>query len=293
MSKSIAVIIPSLNSPIIDQVIAAVLAQGGVANRPEIIVVGRDESGLIPSQSGVRFVDTGEPVWASVARNRGTAVTNADLLVYLDSDCLPTASWLAEHLRAHAAGHQVVGGGVKLTGHNYWSLTYNVTLFHEFATASPPGPRLYMPTLNLSVNRQVVEKVGGLNEELKRAHDIEWTLRMTRAGFQPYFWPTATVEHRHNRESWLEVWRDCVRSAYYTSQIRRQNSDLLSSSVILSWPVALLMLSPLIAALTVGKILWQRPYIWQYWQTLPAVYLTKIGWCYGASRAWRQSFDNL
>jgi GT2 family glycosyltransferase len=288
-----SLIIPSLNSPIIDQVISAVMRQTALERLTEIVVVGKDEAHLLPGNPLVRLIDTGQPTPAATARNLGIQAVHTDLILFLDSDCLPDASWLAEHLRAHAAGHQVVSGGVKLTGHNYWSLAYNVTLFHEFATASLPGPKQYLPTLNLSVNRQVVEKVGGLNEGLKRAHDIEWTIRMTRAGFQPYFWPAAAVEHRHNRESWPAVWRDCVRSAYYTSQIRRQNADLLPSSFILSWPLALLILSPFVAALTVAGILWRRPYIWRYWRTLPAVYLTKVGWCYGASRAARQSFDSF
>ena len=66
-SQGISVIIPSLNSPIIDRVVDAILAQEDVEEIDEIVVIGKDDRGLLPQTSRVRFVDTGEPVNASAA----------------------------------------------------------------------------------------------------------------------------------------------------------------------------------------------------------------------------------
>lgn len=284
MAESVAVIIPSLNSPIIDQVITAVLAQEGVAKPPEIIVVGLDEAGLIPPQAGVRFVDTGEPVWASVARNRGTAVTNAEILVYLDSDCLPAPGWLAAHLAAHRAGHAVVSGSVLAQGVNYWHLTYNLTLFHEILAQNQAGPRDFLATLNLSVARRVIDQVGGMSETVNRVEDVDWTTRMRRANIQPYFWPEAAVVHQHNRTTWQAVWRDCALSGYHMRRLRLQHRDLLQAPAILRYPRLVWWLSPLIALAATGRIVAKRPYfLRRFWHTLPALYLTKIAWCWGAS----------
>ncbi len=146
-----SIIIPSLNSPIIDRVVEAVAAQDGYGEQDEIIVVGRDEAGLLGERTAAYLIDTGQPVDASSARNRGIEAAQGDLLIFLDSDCLPQVGWLAAHRAAHAKGHEVVGGGVLPDGHNYWHLTYNLTMFHEVFSTAPAGTRPFMPTLNLSL----------------------------------------------------------------------------------------------------------------------------------------------
>ena len=189
-----AVIIPNLNSPIIEQVIIALQNQENVLYKPEIVIVGKDEIGQIPSGAPVHFIDTGQPVLASVARNRGAIETDAELLIFLDSDCLPVPNWLAAHQEAHRAGHKVVSGSVLPQGSNYWHLTYNLTLFHEILSLNAMGQRDFLATLNLSVERCVLDSVGGMDETIDRVEDIDWTTRMKRESIQPYFWPSAAVD---------------------------------------------------------------------------------------------------
>jgi len=286
---SVAVIVPTLNAPLVGRVVTAVLAQKathrGMDFPLEVIVVGRDQPGLVPKADGVRFIDTGRPVLAAVARNRGAAATDAELLIFLDSDCLPTTNWLAEHVAAHEAGHRVVSGGIVPAGHNYWHLTYNLTLFHELLSTNPPGPRDFLATLNLSVERNVIEQVGGMDETVNRVEDVEWTTRMRRAGIQPYFWPDASVWHDHSRADFGKVWRDCASSGHHMREVRLRHADLLLAPGILRYPRLVLTLSPLVAAWATARIIWKRPSLARrFWHTLPAIYLTKIAWCWGASR---------
>lgn len=281
----ISIIIPSLNSPLIHRVIEHLQAQTAAAQIGEILIVGQDEAGLIPHAAHIRLLDTGQPVNSAIARNLGIEAARYDLLLFLDSDCLPRPDWLAQHLQAQKEGYPVVGGGVLPEGENYWSLSYNLALFHEYYSSNPPAPYPYLPTLNLAVQRQVIEKVGGLNSELPRAHDIEWTVRMRRAGFPLYFWPAAAVYHQHNRTTAVKVWRDCARSGFYMRQIRLHHPDWLPSPGWLRSRPLILLLSPLIAAGVTGKIVLARPRTFsQHWYTLPALYLTKLAWCWGAGR---------
>ena len=285
MMPSVAVIIPSLNSPLIDRVVTAVLAQENADLIQDILIVGKDDANLVPNHPQVRFINTGQPVYAAVARNRGIAATDAEVLIFLDSDCLPVPGWLMAHLAAYRVGHSVVSGSVLAAGDNYWHLTYNLTLFHEINHTAVPGPRNFLATLNLLVGRHVIEQIGGMNEQINRVEDVDWTTRMKRAGIQPYFWPEAAVQHVHNRTSWQRVWRDCALSGFHMRQLRLQHADLLQAPGLLRYPALVLWLSPLIAAWATGRIVWQRPKLAaRFWYTLPAIYLTKIAWCWGASR---------
>lgn len=285
MPDATAVIIPSLNSPIIDRVVDAVLAQEGLDQPLATIIVGRDEANLVPTHPAVRFIDTEKPMLAATARNRGAAASDAELLLFLDSDCLPSPGWAAAHIAAHEAGHAVVSGSVFPAGTNYWHLTYNLTLFHEILTPNPPGPRPFLPTLNLSVERGVIDEVGGMNQQIDRVEDVDWTTRMRRAGYAPYFWPDASVYHAHNRTTMRQVWDDCALSGRYMRRLRLRHRDLLRAPSLFNYPRLLLALSPLVAASATLNILLQRRYVVRrYWRTIPALYLTKLAWCWGASR---------
>lgn len=284
MSKA-AIIIPSLNSPIIDKVLAAIVEQAQIAKVEQIVVVGRDEPGLITPTDQIQLIDTGQPIRASKARNLGIAATQAEIVIFLDSDCLPQPGWLAQHIAAHEAGHSVVGGGVVAAGHNYWHFVYNLTLFHGVLSIAEAGPRAYLPTLNLSVGRRVIEQVGGMDEAIDRVEDIDWTTRMRRAGIQPYFWPEAAVYHQHNRDKMKLVWQDCAHSGYHMRWLRLHHQDMLQAPGLFLYPRLIWWLSPLLAAWTTGRIVARQPATFaRYWYTLPAIFLTKIAWCWGASR---------
>lgn len=278
-----AIVIPSLNSPVLDRVLSAVAGQSGLESVEEVLVVGRDEAGLIGERPGVRLLDTGRPVNPAVARNLGVRDTNAPLLLFLDSDCIPQPGWLQAHQEAHARGHRVVGGGVVPDGSNYWSLSYNLGMFNEYLNTLPAGARSFLPTLNLSVEREVIEQAGPLDETLPRSQDMEWTARMHEAGYRPYFHPAAAVRHLHNRTTLKTVWEDSARSGRYARAVRWQHRDLLRTPALLQHPELVRLLSPLIAGWTTLRIVGRQPGVFlRRPETIPAVYLTKIAWCWGA-----------
>lgn len=282
----VSIIIPSLNSPILDIVLGKIRHQTQCGTIGEILIVGKDDLHLHKKVADplVRLIDTGTAVNAAKARNIGIQQAKYDLLLFLDSDCLPQPTWLQEHRLAQLSGHEVVGGGVVPTGLNYWSLSYNLTLFHEFFSTNPAGEKKYLPTLNLSVQKKVVDSVGALNEALARGQDIEWTTRMKVAGFEPYFEPKAAIVHQHERTNFTAVWQDCARSGYHMRRVRMQYPNLFAGSRLLQNRIVLLGLSPLIALfITFNIVIKQLALFKNRWSTIPAIYLTKIAWCWGAS----------
>jgi hypothetical protein len=68
-------------------------------------------------------------------------------------------------------------------------------------------------------------------------------------------------------------------------QLRLQYAGWLKAPGILRYRLLVLLLSPFIAAWATLRILLRRPVIIrQFPQTIPAIYLTKIAWCWGASQ---------
>ena len=262
-----------------------ILDQDGFGADDELIIVGRDDNGLIKGQSQVRFIDTGHPVTAPVARNIGIDAAKGELLIFIDSDCIPQSGWLREHRRAHAAGHMVVGGGVLPTGDNYWHLVYNLTMFHEIFSTAPAGERPFLPTLNLSVERCVIGEVGKLDATLKRSQDLDWTTRMKEAGYTPYFWPEASVRHEHNRRTGKQVWQDAATIGQYARQVRLRHHESLDTPSLLRDRRLTLLLSPLIALYVTSRIILRRPKtMLRRPDTWLGIYMSKIAWCWGASR---------
>lgn len=279
------VIIPSLNSPLIDLIVQEIVQQESFGQDDEIIVVGRDEQGFLKDRDLVRFIDTAEPVTAPVARNIGIDAAQNELLVFIDSDCVPQEGWLRGHRLAHLGGHQVVGGGVLPSGDSYWHLVYNLTMFHEIFSTAAAGYRPFLPTLNLSVERPVVEMVGKLDTDLKRSQDLDWTTRMHAAGYKPYFWPQAAVRHDHSRRTAAQVWRDASTIGTYARQVRLRHQERLATPSLLAHRRLTLLLSPLIAFYVTGRIIVRRRgTMLRHIETWPGIYFSKIAWCWGASR---------
>ena len=282
---SASIIIPSLNSVLIGDILELTVGQVGFARVDSILVIGLDNANKIIQHEKVKFLNTKTPISAGAARNIGISLAESDILLFLDSDCLPAENWLSTHLDLHEKGHLIVGGGVIADGKNFWHKTYNLTIFHEYLSSKPASFKRHLPTLNLSIRSQVIQSVGEMDTTLNRGQDIEWTLRMRKAGFRLFFSPQACVLHQHNRDSLSLVWSDCARSGYFMRKIRRENKSHISAPAWLKSRVLILGLAPLIAFGVTTKIYVKNwPVMLPFLKYSLGVYLTKIAWCWGASR---------
>ena len=279
--SEISVIIPVLNDPLIEQVVSSVRRE---LAEEEIIVAGYDGYGFLRRRD-VRFIDTQGPVTAGKARNLGIQAARGQWLFFVDADCLVQEGW-AEHLVYHlAAGKMVVGGGVGSPTHNYWILAYNLSMFHEFLSDQHPGFKRYLPTLNLAIRRDVVERVGLMDESLQRGQDIDWTIRMALAGYQLYFEPRAVVIHHPGRSNLRTIWQYWVRSGHFNLRNRLRYAEYYKTPLrLFAHPFLVQALSPLIAAYITAGIFGEAISRLRYLHTVPVIYLTKIAWCLGAAR---------
>lgn len=147
----------------------------------------------------------------SAARNHGAKHASGDIFLFMDSDCLADTSLISEHVQGHMkAEHQstgvaVIGGSITGEITNFWSLC------DDFCCWNASHPKLkgryafsYWPTANISIRRNVFEELGGFNQELFSAEDVEFGLRVKKSGSKIYFEPAAKVRHI-NRDNFNDI----------------------------------------------------------------------------------------
>lgn len=287
----ISVIVPTLNSPLIDRTVAALRSQSVDPARVEILVVGLDEPGLVQTDERVRLIGDGGRASAATNRNRGMQAAQGEIFCFTDADCVPASDWL-ERITAPFADEQVyvVGGGVLFARSNYWSLCDNLSWFYQFLSSSPAGQRSHLPTLNLSIRREVYEAVGGMSAlyPLAAGEDTEWTERMAQAGYTLHFVPDAVVTHMDRRTSLGALWQHGYRYGQYSPKIGYPTGQTPTHTSI--WRLLprrwwlMLLLSPLLASLATIRALGSH----KVWHAAPGIWVSKLAWCMGSAHTLRR-----
>ncbi len=140
---------------------------------------------------------------AAQARNQAMHLCGAELLVFLDADCLAEPQFLASHLQAHQDGATVVSGPVLPMEND--TLVAQAESLVEFATTRlrRRGGAVTAPACNVSIRRSLLEAVGGF-PELEAGEDVLLHLRLRRLGHQLQLHPTASIRHcgRQHREDY-------------------------------------------------------------------------------------------
>jgi glycosyltransferase involved in cell wall biosynthesis len=121
MSIQISVIIPSYNSSkTLVHTIEGIINQQNIDGY-EIIVVDSSEDGSIEgiiskygSSGIIKFIRSEKRLSPSEGRNLGANHSNGNLLVFIDSDVVPSPIFLQKIKHAYESGCMVGGGGVEI-----------------------------------------------------------------------------------------------------------------------------------------------------------------------------------
>ncbi len=283
MKETLSIIIPNTNSLLIDKILLRLKKQTIGLSGVEILVIGEDRPNRVVARNGVRFVPTdSRAAYAAFKRNKGMHLAKGNIYLFLDDDCLPAPDCIQHHLKRHRLGEKIVGGAVKFDRKHYFQLADNVSAFHDLMPFTPEGERPYLATANLSVRRDVVEKAGLMKTRLKRAEDLEWTVRFRTKGYRLFFEPRAIVFHRPDRKTLSRIWRHWIDDAPDTLRVRLSYDKWLETPFLARYRFMYLWGAPLVAAWATLRTFRHHQVLHAYWQTVPAVYLTKMIWCWGA-----------
>ncbi|WP_179378113.1 glycosyltransferase family 2 protein [Jannaschia marina] len=207
MSARAVVIIPHKD----DQLrLARCLAALEVPEGVEVVVV--DNGSRDPVETGTARLLREPEAGAAAARNRGVAETDAPLLFFIDSDCLPAPDWVRVAL---TCGDGPVGGTVEvfhetprpLSGAQAFEAVF---AFDNEAYIKRDG---FSGTGNLVVSRAIFEAVGPFRGGM--SEDKDWGHRAAQAGHPVSFRGDLRVGHP-SRNDWPALarkWQRLVEEA--------------------------------------------------------------------------------
>lgn len=286
-----SVIIPNLHSPIIAQVVDAIRQQTAAHHVAQIIIVGPQASAPLPE--GVQWVEPSRPRSAAAARNTGAQLTHSDYLLFLDADCIAAPTLIERMIRYHQQGYAVVSGGVIIpsgpTG-NYWMRCDNLLSFAPFLASTSPGPRPYLPSLVLSIDRTLFHAIGGFDEQFVGAagEDVDISMRLRQQGVILMCATDASVVHCPSRTSAQDMWHHLRVFGRLYYRVHRRYPTLLPSAlgrIPRSGAGMILAMAPALACYDVLRLAAQNHEVRQHVDALLGMIWGKMAWYLGAFEA--------
>jgi mycofactocin glycosyltransferase len=233
---SVTVIVPTLDRA--DTLDGCLEAIGGLdypADLTEVVVV--DDGSRRPAmvaqaaeRHGARLVVNERNRGPSFSRNRAARASSAEILAFVDSDCVPGRSWLRDLIpyfawgRVGAVGGRTVGYYTESLLDRYEEVSSPLDMGRHLVIGGKSADTFYVPTCNLLVRRSVYGDVGGLREDLHVGEDVDLCWRIRASGSYLVYAPEGTVRHKHRDHLGPMLRR---RAQYGTSEatLHRLHSD--------------------------------------------------------------------
>lgn len=220
------IVIPNYNSAaLVERCVSTLLRQSPrPADSFEVVVVDDgstdDSAGVIERAFGtrIRLIRLPTNQGRSTGRNAGAASSGADVLVFVDSDCLPDRDdFLVQHALAIEGGADVSFGQVRAPGSGFWDELQRVA-FRDREASFKKGDTWAFTTQNVAMSAQAFHAAGGFDAAFDKHgfEDRDLFIRLERAGTVATYTPGASVLHM-DRLSLASVSRKFENAGRYSS----------------------------------------------------------------------------
>lgn len=194
-----SIIIPVYNDPYLPVCLDSIARlQGGLEY--EVIVVENSTTDWIqPLVQHYGFHYAHESITGSYqARNSGISLARGDVLVFTDSDCEVTASWL-QHIDQVLSDETIAGVmGFSAGAPSTRVATLEQLMYEANIAQFTQGKNLKrIDTRNFAIKRRVIERLGTFQSTLQYGGDMEFGARVHAAGFRLVYNHELIVIH-HN-----------------------------------------------------------------------------------------------
>jgi len=205
-----------------------VVDDGGTDGTADAVAATADSAGW----AGVHLTCIKQP-WqgAAAARNAGLRNACGRVVLFLDDDVEARPSLIAGHIRHHAPGAAVVVLGRIEPAHRPEVMHRQIRAWwtRHYERLSDREPRFTdVYTGNLSVPREAAIAVGGFDESLAHAEDIEFGYRLAQAGLRIAHDASAAVTTL-NAKSAAGLLVDLHRSGQGSVRVHRKHPQSLSA----------------------------------------------------------------
>jgi glycosyltransferase involved in cell wall biosynthesis len=213
----ISIVIISKNEAGLDDTLSDVTVQAkGLRHASEILVVdasdGRLDNIRRRHEAQVRWVPFLPPPGVDVSiphqRNAGVGAARGDIIVFTDAGCRPDHGWLANLLAPLFQDEQITAG---LT----LGAPGSAGLYDRAAEQALQSRYLReCATINLAFHREAFRAIRGFDERFAYGSDVDFSWRLTDAGYRIRSVPDAVVRH-----DW-GGWRRQLRRSYVYGKAR-------------------------------------------------------------------------
>lgn len=222
MKPSVSVIIPAYNAEkTIENCLNAVLKQKYPRNKYEVIVVNdgsTDRTKEIVSKFPVRLINQ-KNAGPAKARNRGVRNAKANIVVFIDSDCVPGSTCL-KNLVASLSDLEIVGVSGTYRTKNKDSFMARFTGYEIEQRHNKMKEKSmidFIGTFNCAYRRNIFLQFGGFNTKFRTSsgEDPDLSYRISKRGYKLVFQPSAYVYHFHpnslkkylRQKFWRAYWK--------------------------------------------------------------------------------------